>query len=121
MQVYRPIADDVQAATTVNGTIFRTNSSVPVTAAVTGKIIKAGWFNEEDQRAGLGLRVVQYDAVNNGYVYYGHLGEVSVFEGDIVLAGSRIGLTGNTGNTLAPALYFEYRKAGEKASEVDFI
>lgn len=121
MQVYRPINADVQASTTFNGTIFRTDSNVPVTAAVTGKIIKAGWQNEEDQRAGLGLRIVQYDAVNNAYVYYGHMSELSVFEGDMVLAGSRIGLTGNTGSTLAPALYFEYRKAWEKAMEVEFI
>lgn len=43
---------------------------------------------------------------------YGHLTKSYVSKGDVVLAGQRIGLSGNTGDSSAPHLHFEYRPAG---------
>jgi len=43
---------------------------------------------------------------------YGHLSKSYVSKGAKVVAGQRIGLTGNTGASTGPHLHFEYRPAG---------
>ena len=40
------------------------------------------------------------------YSYYGHLDEIDVKEGDVVEAGTRIGKSGNTGDSTGPHLHF---------------
>jgi len=42
---------------------------------------------------------------------YGHLSKVYVYQKQIVRAGQRIGLTGNSGFSTGPHLHFEYRPA----------
>ncbi len=43
---------------------------------------------------------------------YGHLTKSYVSQKQVVKAGQRIGLTGNTGASTGPHLHFEYRPAG---------
>lgn len=43
---------------------------------------------------------------------YGHLAKSYVSKGERVLAGQRIGLTDNTGDSTGSHLHFEYRPAG---------
>lgn len=43
---------------------------------------------------------------------YGHLTKSYVSKGDVIKAGQRIGLTGNTGFSSGPHLHWEYRPAG---------
>ena len=95
----------------------------PVVAAVDGKIFKAGWQDEKDHKAGFGKRVWQSAKIDgkNVAVFYAHLSELSVKEGEVVTAGTRVGLSGNTGKSSGPHLHFEARPEGEKGVEVEFI
>ena len=43
---------------------------------------------------------------------YGHLAKAYVYQKQVVKAGQRIGLSGNTGFSSGPHLHFEYRPAG---------
>lgn len=43
---------------------------------------------------------------------YGHLTKSYVSKGQVVLAGQRIGLTGNSGDSSAPHLHWEFRPTG---------
>lgn len=70
-----------------------------------GLVEYARWFDG----LGLGLMVV----INHGGGYrsvYAHLGEIFVKEGERVRKGQPIGLVGETGSLLGPALYFEIRR-----------
>jgi murein DD-endopeptidase MepM/ murein hydrolase activator NlpD len=68
-----------------------------------GKVISAGWNNQ-----GYGNLVI----VENGSyrTYYAHLSSIPVSAGDVVTAGTTIGLSGNTGNSTGPHLHYEIRK-----------
>jgi murein DD-endopeptidase MepM/ murein hydrolase activator NlpD len=77
-------------------------SGTPVKSTMDGKVAFAGWNVE-----GYGNLVV----VENGEykTYYAHLSDFSVKEGDIISAGTKIGLSGNTGNSTGPHLHYEVR------------
>ena len=49
---------------------------------------------------------------DGGMTIYGHLTKSYVSKNDVVVAGDRIGLTGNTGFSSGPHLHFELRLAG---------
>ena len=61
-----------------------------VKAIVGGTVEYAGWYQ------GWGQTILLHDE-NGHYWLYGHLGEVSVAEGDKVESGERIGHTGTSG------------------------
>lgn len=70
-----------------------------------GIVEYARWFDG----LGLGLMVI----INHGNGYrslYAHLGEIFVREGERVEKGQAIGIVGETGSLLGPALYFEIRR-----------
>ena len=54
------------------------------------------------------------------YAYYAHLSELSVAEGDNVVAGQELGKLGNTGNTNFPHLHLEVRVAKTNKNDVAF-
>lgn len=138
MKVHRPVAaqfkisspygerkDPVtgQEGTFHYGIDFSTPIGTPVVAALDGKIYRAGWQDEKDKNKGFGFRVWQV-AENTGvkiHVFYGHLSDISVKEGEKIVSGTRIGLSGNTGKSSNPHLHFEVRPEGGKGIEVDFI
>lgn len=137
MKVYRPVAnqfpisspygtrkDPVTGAESAMhyGTDFAVPVGTPVVAAADGKIFKAGWQNEKDQKAGFGMRVWQTSNIagQSVSIFYAHLSELSVLDGQIVTAGTRVGLSGHTGKSSGPHLHFEVRPDGEKGVEVEF-
>ena len=76
-------------------------------AAAAGQVIIAktsGW------NTGYGKYIV-ISHYNGTQTVYGHLSEVLVSEGQAVVQGEVIGLTGNTGNSTGPHLHFEIRGA----------
>lgn len=86
-------------------------NGTPVKAAADGAVIKV----EDQGGAGYGLHVrIQHD---EGYLtIYGHLREAGsdrpLRVGDVVRAGTVIGLSDNTGISTGPHLHFELRKNG---------
>jgi murein DD-endopeptidase MepM/ murein hydrolase activator NlpD len=137
MKVYRPVSADIKISSTYGkrvdpvtkvegamhyGTDFATPIGTPVVAAATGKIFKAGWQDENDHAVGFGYRVWQTAKVDGKSVsiFYAHLSELAVKVGDEITAGTRVGLSGNTGKTSGPHLHFEVRPEGEKGVEVEF-
>jgi len=86
-----------------NGLDFGIVEGTPVKATMEGKVISAGW---NDQGYG-NLVIVQ----NGDYqTYYAHLSSIPVKAGDLINAGSTIGLSGNTGRSTGPHLHYEIRK-----------
>lgn len=137
MKVYRPVAANIKISSTYGkrvdpvtkvegamhyGTDFATPIGTPVVAAATGKIFKAGWQDDKDHSLGFGLRVWQTAEVDgqNISIFYAHLSELAVKEGDMVTAGTRVGLSGNTGKSSGAHLHFEVRPEGQKGTEVEF-
>lgn len=137
MKVFRPVAADIKISSKYGqridpvtkvpeamhyGVDFATPVGTPVVAAVTGKVDRAGYQNEEDHSLGFGLRVRQIANIDGKLcqVYYGHLSHVDVEPGQDVVAGTRIGLSGNTGKSSGPHLHFEVRPDGSKGVEVEF-
>lgn len=104
------------------GTDFATPVGTPIVAAADGEIFRAGWQDEKDPKVGFGLRVWQLAKVDGKSVgiFYAHLSELAVKEGDVVTAGTRVGLSGNTGKSSGPHLHFEVRPDGGKGIEVEF-
>lgn len=138
MRVFRPIAAGykisspygfrVDPVTKTEGTFhygtdFAVPTGTPVIAAARGQIFKAGWQDPEDKGKGFGLRVWQTAKIDGKPVsiFYAHLSEIAVMEGQIVEAGERIGLSGNTGKSSGPHLHFEVREEGKKGIEVEFL
>jgi murein DD-endopeptidase MepM/ murein hydrolase activator NlpD len=77
----------------------------PVYTTMVGKVIYAGfngpWGN---------LVVIE----NNGYqVWFAHLSEIWVFEGEIAASGAIVGLVGSTGNSTGPHLHYGIKKQTE--------
>lgn len=105
------------------GTDFAVPEGTPVVAALDGKIYKAGWQDEKDKEKGFGLRVFQTCIVDGKHyqLFYGHLSEISVEEGQTITAGTRVGTSGNTGKSSGPHLHFEVRPEGSKGVSVEFV
>jgi murein DD-endopeptidase MepM/ murein hydrolase activator NlpD len=137
MKVYRPVAAEFKISSPYGSRVdpvtkkegafhygidFSTPVGTPIVAAADGKIFKAGWQDEKDKKAGFGLRVWQTSVVAGQKVsiFYAHLSELSVLEGQTITAGTRIGLSGNTGKSSGPHLHFEVRPEGGKGIEVTF-
>ena len=138
IKVYRPVSADIKISSTYGervdpvtkvkgamhyGTDFATPVGTPVVAAESGKIFKAGWQDEKDHSVGFGYRVWQSARIGGQAVsiFYAHLSEISVRDGEEITAGTRIGLSGNTGKSSGPHLHFEVRPEGQKGTEVEFI
>lgn len=104
------------------GIDFACPEGTPVVAAVDGIIEAVGWENSKNEKQGFGRRVRQY-YVDKGIahlVYYAHLSEISVNTSDHITAGTRIGLSGNTGSSSGPHLHFEIRPHGKRGIAIEF-
>lgn len=125
MKVFRPVAAQYRISspygsrkdpvTGVEGTFhygidFAVPVGTPVVAALTGSIVKSGWQDDKDHKAGFGYRVWQKVYGQNAYIVYAHLSKIAVSLGDSITAGTRIGLSGNTGKSSGPHLHLEVRQ-----------
>ena len=82
------------------GTDLAVKSGTPVGAAEDGIVTKA------QVMGGLG-NMVEVSHNNGTKTWYGHMSLLTAKKGDLVSAGSQIGLSGNTGNSTGPHLHFE--------------
>ena len=74
-----------------------------VRAAAAGSVIFAA---DVSDRFG---RLVVIDHGNGWHSAYGHLSRITVKVGDVIKAGERVGLAGQTGDAERPELHFEIR------------
>ena len=88
----------------------------PVMAAGSGTVVWAGfglYFLREEFRDPYGLAVaIKHDFGYQGndlYTVYGHLDEITTYQGQEVEAGDLIGYVGETGKVTGPHLHFEVR------------
>jgi septal ring factor EnvC (AmiA/AmiB activator) len=96
-----------------NGVEITATEQTPVKAAKDGKVVYASTF------AGFG-RLVILDHGSKTFTLYGHLGGLSVQQGDAVTRGQVVGTSGVT-PTGAPALYFELRIDGKPVDPVQWL
>ena len=105
----RPLAGGVrtQGLHGYNAVDIGTHTGTPLYAAASGQVIIAkasGW------NGGYGDYVV-ISHPNGTQTLYGHMSQVYVSEGQTVLQGQTIGLSGSTGESTGPHLHFEVRGA----------
>ncbi len=84
---------------------FAVKKGTPVSATASGAVTFAGW----DDTYG-NLVIIDH---GNGYeTMYGHNEKLLVEEGESILKGDVVALSGNTGRSSAPHLHYEIRKTG---------
>ena len=90
-------------------------SNRTIKAADNGVVVEAGYNN-----GGYGNKVVINH--NNGMkTVYAHLNSISVKVGEVVEAGSAIGVMGSTGNSTGVHLHFEVYKNGSLVNPLDYL
>ena len=86
----------------------------PVYAAAQGFVVVT------DSIKGHGNRII-LQHVQGFTTYYSHLYKILVDENQVVNAGDKIGLVGNTGLSTAPHLHFEIRNGKDALNPADFL
>lgn len=86
----------------------------PVWATGAGRVVAV----DRQMRWG---QIVEIDHGRDIRTFYGHLSQVSVREGDLVLRGQVIGLSGRSGATLGPRLFYAIFQGREVRNPWDFI
>jgi murein DD-endopeptidase MepM/ murein hydrolase activator NlpD len=102
------------AAAMHSGMDFRSPVGTPVRAAGQGRVVTA------DVTGGYG-NLVELDHGHGIVTRYAHLSEISVSHGQIVKAGSVVGLVGSTGRSTGPHLHYETRLAGSAVDPMRFL
>jgi LysM repeat protein len=90
-----------------NGIDIGVDVGTPVLASASGQVIisrSSGW------NGGYGDYIV-ISHYNGTQTLYGHLSKTYVYDGENVVKGQIIGLTGNTGKSTGPHIHFEIRGA----------
>ena len=65
--------------------------------------------------------MIDLDHGNDLVTRYAHLSKLFAKEGDVVMRGRRIALTGNTGRSTGPHLHFEVRFRGAAQNPTRFL
>lgn len=89
-------------------------SGSPVRASKAGRVTKAGWL-------GVYGYAVLIDHGNGFQTLYAHNSKLLVKVGDVVKAGEKISLSGNTGNSTGPHLHFEIRMNGKTVDPEKYL
>ncbi|MGE5599866.1 MAG: murein hydrolase activator EnvC family protein [Bacteroidota bacterium] len=97
-----------------NGQDIAVATGTPVLAADSGVVQIAGW------KGGYGW-FVAIDHGRNLSTCYGHNSVLLVKEGDVVVKGQRIALSGSTGLSTGPHLHFEVRINGEPVNPIPYL
>ena len=96
------------------GIDFLTDTGSPVVAAAGGVVQFAGFHPQ------YGF-MVDVDHGNDLVTRYAHLSKLFAKEGDVVLRGRKIALSGNTGRSTGPHLHFEVRFRGAAQNPARFL
>ncbi|MBL0373830.1 M23 family metallopeptidase [Rhizobium sp. KVB221] len=96
------------------GVDFRQKTGSEVAATGAGVVIAAG------PAGGYGI-MVEIDHGNGITTRYGHLSRILVKNGDKVIAGETIALSGSTGRSTGPHLHYEVRRNGRAIDPVRFL
>jgi len=94
------------------GIDFACPTGTEVLSVKEGKIIRAGWQDANEHEKGFGIRVIQSIHCNNNeeyYIYYGHLSDISCYEGQFIGEKGIIGSSGSSGSSTGPHLHLEAR------------
>lgn len=70
--------------------------SKDIHATVSGKVVYAGWENENNHKQGFG-QFVCIQGPDNNYYYFGHMSKIIAKTGDTVKCTDTIGVEGDTG------------------------
>ena len=89
-----------------NGMLINTSEESEVKAVHYGRVVFANWLR------GFGLITI-LDHGDGYMTLYGHSSSLFTSPGDWIAAGEAIGLSGRTGGTEQPAVYFEVRHKGK--------
>ncbi|MFD9301903.1 M23 family metallopeptidase [Streptomyces sp. NPDC060048] len=100
-----------------SGQDFAVPVGTPVNAVSAGVVVKAGPNGGGDGPAYGNAIVIKH--ANNTYSQYAHLSKIQVKPGQKVAKGTRIALSGNTGNSSGPHLHFEIRNTPNYGSAVN--
>ncbi|MCT2593893.1 M23 family metallopeptidase [Streptomyces sp. N2-109] len=95
-----------------SGQDFGVPTGTPVKAAHKGTVVTTGDGGSYGNRI-----VIKHE--NGKYSQYAHLSKINVGVGQHVNTGSKIALSGNTGNTSGPHLHFEIRTTPVYGSGID--
>ena len=96
------------------GVDFAVKTGTTVAATASGIVKFAGW----DEYLG---NLVIIDHGNGHETLYGHNGKLLVEEGDNLLKGDVIALSGNTGHSTAPHLHYEIQKDGVPVDPTPYL
>lgn len=98
------------------GIDFRCPIGTKILAVADGVVIRTGYQDENNKKVGLGLRIMQeFQFQDDRYIVcYGHCSGLLVREGDRVLKGQEIALSGNTGHSEGPHVHVQFRKLNTK-------
>lgn len=96
------------------GIDFGARRGTPVNATAAGRVVHAG------RRSNYGL-IVEIDHGLGFRTLYAHLDKVLVQPGQVVDAGARIGLSGNTGRSTGPHLHYEVLLNGTPVNPIKFL
>lgn len=96
-----------------SGMDFSCDNGTPVYATANGKVVSCDW------EQGYGMTV----EIDHGYGYqtrYCHLSAYKVKNGQEVVRGDLIALSGNTGKSTGPHVHYEVVQKGEKVNPVNY-
>lgn len=96
------------------GIFIESNPGVPVRAVHDGRVIFSDWMR------GYGLLTI-VDHGNDYLTLYAHTEWTLKNEGEVVLAGEPLALSGQSGGQLSPGLYFEIRRNGNPENPASWL
>jgi len=96
------------------GIDFPAEIGTPIVASASGKVSFAEWHPQYG-------KMLEIDHGNGLVSRYAHASSLLVKTGDLVLAGQRIAVVGNTGRSTGPHLHFEVRLNGSPQNPARFL
>jgi murein DD-endopeptidase MepM/ murein hydrolase activator NlpD len=96
------------------GIDFPAEFGTPIVAAASGKVVFAEWHPQYG-------KMIEIDHGNGLVSRYAHASSMLVKEGDLVVAGQRLGAVGTTGRSTGPHLHFEVRLNGTPQNPARFL
>lgn len=108
------------ASTTHQGIDIGAGINSAVIAPNNGKVIWAGWQNNNNHNEGYG-QYIKIDHGNGLISLYGHLNQILVSVGQYVSTQTQIGLVGSTGNSTGPHLHFGIYNNGVAVNPTQYI
>jgi murein DD-endopeptidase MepM/ murein hydrolase activator NlpD len=96
------------------GIDFPAETGTPIVAAASGKVVFAEWHPQYG-------KMIEIDHGNGLVSRYAHASSMLVKEGDLVVAGQRLGAVGTTGRSTGPHLHFEVRLNGTPQNPARFL